>query len=192
MGTDIEYVELIIEDFKEPVLYLVQAIFVSIVCLVLVMSIYKIKNMKSSFRQDGHKGRILLWLLFISYIWVVIQTAFFSREPGSRKKVSLLLFETWGNTFRMHTYFIENIIMFVPFGVLLPIHFHKMEKCRYCVLTGFLCSCAIETAQLITQRGFFQVDDILTNTTGALIGWCVWRGVGSLFHEGKHESTGLR
>lgn len=102
MGTDIEYVELIIEDFKEPVLYLVQAIFVSIVCLMLVMSIYKIKNMKSSFRQDGHKGRILSWLLFISYIWVVVQTAFFSREPGSRKKVSLLLLETWGNTFRMN------------------------------------------------------------------------------------------
>lgn len=58
METDIEYVELIIEDFKEPVLYLIQAIFVSLVCLVLVMSIYKIKNMKSRFRQDGIKGRI--------------------------------------------------------------------------------------------------------------------------------------
>ena len=33
-------------------------------------------------------------MLFISYVFVVSQTAFFSREEGSRKKISLLLFET--------------------------------------------------------------------------------------------------
>ena len=33
-------------------------------------------------------------MLFINYGFVVAQTAFFSREAGSRKKISLLLFET--------------------------------------------------------------------------------------------------
>ena len=43
------------------------------------------------------------------------------QEKGSRKEISLVLFETWGHSFHMHAMFIENIIMFIPFGVLLPI-----------------------------------------------------------------------
>ena len=51
----------------------------------------------------------------------------FSREAGSRKEISLVLFETWGHSFHMHAMFIENIIMFIPFGVLLPIVLNKSE-----------------------------------------------------------------
>ena len=38
-----------------------------------------------------------------------MQTAFFSREPGSRKQIDLNLFGTWGETPVAHAYFIENI-----------------------------------------------------------------------------------
>lgn len=102
----------------------------------------------------------------------------FSREAGSRKTVSLILFETWGRSFHMHAMFIENIIMFIPFGVFLPTLFERFRNWRLCVLTGFLCSCSIEISQYITQRGYLQLDDVVTNTIGALLGWAaVWRAV---------------
>lgn len=125
--------------------------------------------------RGRYKKNRIAGTLFVSYVLVVLQTAFFSREPGSRKTISLVPFETWGCTFHMHAFFIENIIMFLPFGVLMPILFPRMRRFSCCVLAGFACSCAIEIAQYLTQRGFLQLDDIMTNTAGTLVGWFIWK-----------------
>ncbi len=111
---------------------------------------------------------------------ILVQTAFFSREPGSRKQIDLELFGTWGQTAMAHAYFVENIIMFIPFGILAPMVFKRMRNMRFCVLIGFLCSCGIEISQLITQRGYCQIDDVVTNTVGMLVGWRIWRGVSKI------------
>ena len=75
----------------------------------------------------------------------------------------------------MHAMFIENIIMFILFGVFLPLLFKKFRNIFLCVLTGFICSCSIEVIQHITQTGYLQVDDVMTNTAGTLIGWMTWK-----------------
>jgi glycopeptide antibiotics resistance protein len=41
-------------------------------------------------------------------------------------------------------------------------------------LFGLAGSVAIEVLQLASRRGYFQVDDILTNVIGALIGWLLY------------------
>ena len=43
------------------------------------------------------------------------------------------------------------------------------------MLIGFLCSCGIEITQHITQRGYLQLDDVVTNTVGMFIGWAIWK-----------------
>ena len=50
-----------------------------------------------------------------------------------------------------------------------------MKKMYWCVLAGFLMSCTIEMSQLLTQRGYMQIDDVLTNTAGAMAGWLIWK-----------------
>ena len=64
-----------------------------------------------------------------------------------------------------------NILLYIPMGYLLPFIIKPM---RYsviaCTLVGFLCSCATEIAQLKYGLGCFQVDDIVNNTLGCLIG----------------------
>ena len=89
-------------------------------------------------------------------------------------QIDLHLFGTWGQTAIAHAYFMENIIMFIPFGVLVPMVFKRMRNLRFCVFVGFVCSCGIELSQLITQRGYCQLDDVVTNTAGMLIGWIIW------------------
>ena len=155
----------IILDFRQPISYLVPAIIITIAG-VLIYKIYK-----------KEKARVLpSCVLLIIYIEILMQTAFFSREPGSRKQRDLNLFGTWGKTAIAHAYFVENIIMFIPFGILAPMVFKRMRKMSFCVFIGFLCSCGIEISQLITQRGYCQLDDVVTNTVGMLIGWIIWRG----------------
>ena len=33
--------------------------------------------------------------------------------------------------------------------------------------------------QFITQRGYCQIDDVVTNTVGMLVGWVIWQ----VFHK---------
>lgn len=156
-------------------MWLIPAIIFS-ACLVFFISwVYKKGSQKQEKDNGINKKYRIAWILFIAYIIVTFQTVFFSREAGSRKEISLVLFETWGHSFHMHAMFIENIIMFIPFGVLLPIVFKQVRSGWKCVLIGFLCSCGIEIAQHITQRGYLQLDDVVTNTVGMFIGWAIWK-----------------
>lgn len=160
------YIKSIIQDFRHPVSYLIPAIILS-GCIVFAVSWLCEK-------KDTIKHRIS-FTFFLTYILVIFRVVFLCREPGSRKAISMVLFETWGHTFHMHAMFVENIIMFIPFGVLLPILFRKFRNGCLCVLAGFICSCSIEIVQHITQTGYLQLDDVVTNTTGMLLGWLIWR-----------------
>ena len=63
-----------------------------------------------------------------------------------------------------------NIVMFVPFGGFLPIYFKYFRSVKRTVFAGFLMSFLIETLQLFTFRAT-DVDDLIMNTIGALIGY---------------------
>lgn len=76
--------------------------------------------------------------------------------------------------------FIGNILLFIPIGFLFPIAFRKDWKIT--LLFGCCCSLCVELLQLILQRGYFEIDDILLNTAGAGLGYfLLYLGVKSLF-----------
>ncbi len=64
-----------------------------------------------------------------------------------------------------------NILLYLPMGYLLPFTF-KMFRYGVILTTsvGFFCSLATELAQAYFRIGVCQVDDILLNTLGTLIG----------------------
>ena len=65
-----------------------------------------------------------------------------------------------------------NVVMFVPMGYLLPYvfdFFRKKIRLRV-TITSFLLSVLIENLQLITKLGFYDTDDIISNTLGGFIG----------------------
>ncbi len=61
-----------------------------------------------------------------------------------------------------------NVIMFVPFGFLLPTL--KKLSLKWVSIYSFLFSLAIETTQLVFHRGTFQFADLTYNTLGGVIG----------------------
>ena len=89
-----------------------------------------------------------------------------------------------------NAYVIENIIMFIPWGMLLPLLIAPMQKRGWlCVLTAFLASVSLETVQYLTQRGHCQLDDVIMNTLGAFAGWLVIRVMlGVISHLEYHTS----
>lgn len=140
--------------------------------------------------------RLNLWLknaghflgsnLFVIYLWMLVMIVFFCREPGSRVGTDLRFMGTWGTTMQDHAWVIENIFLFLPFGFLFPVWLPE-KKTAWTIPVGFLCSVAIEYCQLRTGRGFCQLDDVIMNTLGAVIGFLCWKIAHSLCRH--HKST---
>lgn len=90
--------------------------------------------------------------------------------------------------------YVLNIILFVPMGFFLPVLWKKFWDGKYTVWMGFLTSCAIELLQIFTWRAT-DIDDLITNTLGTLIGWTgtsIWNKVSRKSLHIKSESEGYK
>lgn len=67
--------------------------------------------------------------------------------------------------------FVGNIIWFVPLGFLLPCLNNRFSSISRVLLFGFLLSLLIEFFQFAFGTGISEVDDMILNTLGALIGY---------------------
>ncbi|MBD5511471.1 MAG: VanZ family protein [Lachnospiraceae bacterium] len=82
---------------------------------------------------------------------------------------------------------IGNIIAFIPLGYLMP-RLHKIfENLFVCMATALLFILGIELFQLFSAFGIFDVDDILLNGLGTLIGYLCFVLMKLLAKENKKE-----
>ena len=75
-----------------------------------------------------------------------------------------------------------NIFIFVPVGILLPMVHRASKKMWVMLINAFLLVVGIEVFQLFSNFGAFDVDDIILNCAGVLIGGCI-------FHLAKSEKV---
>jgi len=68
-----------------------------------------------------------------------------------------------------------NVLVFVPFGFLFPLVAREGEHFFVMLLNAFVFVLGIETFQLFSAFGAFDVDDILLNCLGAALGFLVYR-----------------
>lgn len=109
------------------------------------------------------------------YVYIVIGITLLSRSEAYSAVVNLRLFSTFGSDFWSHMFIYENILLFVPLGILLFLLAKPFRKAAVSLFTGAACSLVIETIQFLTHLGRFELDDILTNTIGMLIGFLLCR-----------------
>ena len=70
---------------------------------------------------------------------------------------------------------VGNVLAFSPFGFLLPILTSKKRGIFYVTLVSFEFSLFIELMQLITKVGSYDVDDLIMNTIGGMLGYILYR-----------------
>ena len=63
-----------------------------------------------------------------------------------------------------------NIAMFIPVGIVWPVCFRQLDSMKKVVLAGAGLTALIELSQLICLERHTDIDDIILNTTGVLIG----------------------
>lgn len=170
-----ELVLTICGDMLEPIGYMPHGMIAGFLFLVVYLLGILAGRAAGIPMKVQEKKRVMLLYLCVVYGTVLLETAFFSREPGSRIGVNMELFGTWGETAASKGYVIENILMFIPFGILFPACFRFLKNGFVCVAAACLTSVAIETAQYLTGRGFCQLDDVVMNVLGTTLGWLLYR-----------------
>ncbi len=75
--------------------------------------------------------------------------------------------------FAMFTNLFGNVLIFVPFGFFLPMA-SKYRSFFSTLFWSFGLSLGVETFQLVVKVGCFDVDDLLLNTVGGIIGHIVF------------------
>ncbi len=70
---------------------------------------------------------------------------------------------------------IGNVVAFIPFGLFLPRLFPACRRFILTVVLAFEFSLCVEILQLVWKVGSFDVDDLLLNTLGGILGFLVYR-----------------
>lgn len=130
-----------------------------------------------------NRSKLLGKILFLFYIVFLFYFLIFSDwygRTGVREEYhyNFILFQEIGRYWRhreqlgMISFFnlVGNVAIFVPFGFFMSMASYRR---RFLNVTchGFLTSLLVEVFQLISRVGSFDVDDILLNTVGAVIGY---------------------
>lgn len=136
--------------------------------------------------------RLLFYLYIIIIFYFVLLSERYGRETGyDTSHVSLVLFKEIKRFWEYrHLLSVEavitnlfgNIFAFSPFGFMLPVITEKKRGLFRVVFSTFLFSLVIETSQLIMKVGVFDVDDLLLNTVGGLIGYILYLIVLKCYH----------
>lgn len=114
-------------------------------------------------------------IVFGMYFALMMVITFLSRESGDSNGLDLRLFSTWGINKRNNAFVVENILLFIPYGFFGCWASRRLRRFLPSLALGGGTSLGIELLQLITGRGFFQIDDIITNILGTIIGFLFFK-----------------
>ncbi len=124
-------------------------------------------------KKIGTDHAVAMFMMLI-YMTALFYIVFMSRETGSYSGVNLELFSSWGRTVTTKAFFIENILLFIPMGILMPSAFPIFRKPYISIPVFFIMSCFIEGIQYFFELGIAELDDVLTNTAGGIIGLLIY------------------
>lgn len=71
--------------------------------------------------------------------------------------------------------FLGNLMIYLQTGFLLPYFIKKLNKVRQFMLSITTLLLIVEVTQLVTRRGRFDIDELILNMLGALIGYSIWK-----------------
>lgn len=134
------------------------------------------------------KIRMGTLVFLVLYLMIIVYVCFFSEHYGRTELANtyrynlvpfkeIMRFYTYREFIGMKAFVLNlfgNVLAFIPFGVMMPIISWRYRG--FFKVTGltFLLSLSIECIQLLTRVGSFDVDDLILNTLGGIVGFCIF------------------
>ena len=155
--------------FDPVVLYSALLLFVLVSLVLIIRSCY-------------HHRESMNWLptiLFGVYFVVVVYGTVLMRQGTVARSIVMEPFQrikealATRNLEKMN-HDLMNVLMFVPFGILLPLMNRKVfNKVSFAFLFGLVTSTLIESIQLLFHLGQCDINDIIANTLGTVLGYLI-------------------
>ncbi len=142
-------------------------------------------------------------VLFFLYILTLIYFLFFAEGYGRVSEVEreyrynlipfteirrFWIYREQLGFFAVFTNIFGNVMGFIPFGFILPVIAGRTRNFIFITAAGFSLSLFVEVVQLITRVGSFDVDDLILNTLGALLGYLLFE-ICNRFRRWLHGKT---
>lgn len=115
--------------------------------------------------------RFFIWVCNGAYFVYSFYITFGIRYVGMRREVEWIPFVSVWQRPGEYPLLVENVLLFIPFGILAPLTFYRMRKGKQVALGALVISILIEAAQYVFQCGKTEVDDVILNCLGAMIGY---------------------
>ena len=131
-------------------------------------------------RKSSGKKEVLYRIVFCVSVSFVFVMTLFSRSAGvynATLKPFLsycIAYET--ENAELWLQIIMNIAMYVPIGFALPGCLQTVDKSWKVIVLVLICSVGIEAIQYIFSIGYAEVDDVINNLFGTLIGYALYMG----------------
>jgi len=125
-------------------------------------------------------------------------------DPGGGLHADLVPFHSIGHLLALGPQWpalrllLGNIVVFVPFGLLLPTACPPLATWRRTALTGLALSASIELGQLAASVlvGYSyrvtEIDDVILNVTGVVLGFAAWSALARRAAERRSVAPGFR
>lgn len=155
-------------------------IFIVIISILYLPILFKLKKKGiSPLRQLGYLG-LFCSIFLIVYATILFMPITFTPETHTLNLVPFNF--TDFNQFVVEK--IPNIMLFIPLGFFMPIVFKSTRKLYKTALISFVITFSIEFFQYFIGRSS-DIDDIITNLLGAIIGYGIFFIVNKIFKNQK-------
>lgn len=136
------------------------------------------------------RKRIAIWIIFSVYCFFMVYLLFFNGRNNYQNysfseyvanNTNFILFHyingyvrnmiAGERLFEAVINLVGNVVMFVPIGLLLPLAVKRLSSFRSFIICSLCIPLVIESIQLVFMVGCFDVDDIVLNVIGQIIGY---------------------
>ena len=149
--------------------------FISCIIIVIIYSVY----IWLYVYNGSESNKAIVYTMFVAYVFGYIYLTFLNRRIGQHT----FRIDPFGDIFKslkagnIPYEPILNVMLYIPFGMTLPLLTTKEVCYKRAAIIGMLLSVFTETLQLITRRGEFATKDIIMNTLGAVIGLAIYKRI---------------
>lgn len=136
------------------------------------------------------KMQFTAFFLLITWFILVLGLTMFSRGSNFKGWINFRLFSDYVNAWNKWSLselqlIIFNMLMFMPLGFLLPMLGKRLRRFTPVLLTSISVTVFVETVQMITGTGIFELNDIFHNTIGSIAGYLIVAAILSCIEQKK-------
>lgn len=141
-----------------------------ILCIIVVMAFLFTRNWVML-------RKVVLGSMLVEYVFLVLCTTVLFRETQAEANYMLNPFWSYAAYLDGKKILLDeillNVLLFIPIGLIVS-SFGWFQKWWKVLLFGFALSSGIELMQYVLLRGLCEVDDVIHNTLGSIIGFTIY------------------